>query len=66
MAGYTRGAGSVDEDCLHSCLPGPVDTYSRMVLESFIARRAELDSAAAAVAAAAQAADFGSFDSSKA
>ena len=52
MAGYTRGAGSVDEDCLHSCLPGPVDTYSRLVLENFIARRAELDSAAAAVAAA--------------
>ena len=21
MAGYTRGAGGVDEDCLHSCLP---------------------------------------------
>ena len=43
MAGFTRGAGGVDEDCLHSCLPGPVDTYSQLVLESFLARQAELE-----------------------
>ena len=43
MAGFTRGAGNVDEDCLHSCLPGPVDTWSRMLIESFIARRGEIE-----------------------
>lgn len=25
-------AGTIDEDCLHSCLPGPVDTWSRLLL----------------------------------
>ena len=38
MASHTRGAGSVDEDCLHSCLPGPVDTYNRLLVESLLAR----------------------------
>ena len=36
MARYTKAAGTPDEDCLHSCLPGPVDTYSRLLVESLL------------------------------
>ena len=41
MAKYTKGAGGLDEDCLHSCLPGPIDTWSQMLVEMLIARSAE-------------------------
>ena len=43
MARFTRGAGAIDEDCLHSCLPGPVDTWNRMLVEMLIARRASIE-----------------------
>ena len=41
MARHMRGSGSggADEDCLHSCLPGPVDTWSRLLIEQLIVRR---------------------------
>jgi hypothetical protein len=40
MARFTKSAGALDEDCLHSCLPGPVDTYARLLLELLRAKRA--------------------------
>lgn len=60
MARFTKGAGSLDEDCLHSCLPGPVDTWSRFALEMLLARQASSTSrGAAAVAGAASSAVMG-------
>ena len=51
MASSVRGAGSVDEDCLHSCLPGPVDTYSHLVIENLLARRQQIDAGSTSAAA---------------
>ncbi|KAL1527322.1 hypothetical protein AB1Y20_015993 [Prymnesium parvum] len=35
-------AGSAEEDCLHSCLPGPVDTWTRLLLNLITQRRAAM------------------------
>ena len=47
MARHMPKNGGVDEDCLHSCLPGPVDAYSRMLIELMISRHAEANQAEA-------------------
>ena len=31
MARFQPNAGAMDEDCLHFCLPGPVDTWSQLL-----------------------------------
>lgn len=43
MASYVKGAGGVDEDCLHSCLPGPVDTYAHLLIENLLGRQREIE-----------------------
>mgnify|MGYP002630813133 CR=1 FL=1 len=36
MARWTPQIGQPDEDCMHSCMPGPVDVYSALVLRSML------------------------------
>ena len=45
MARYMPNAGALDEDCLHFCMPGPVDTWVRLLhnLWSRPSMRAALD-----------------------
>eukprot|EP00966_Prymnesium_polylepis_P314644 7270573-Prymnesium_polylepis.1 len=31
-----RGGAAAEPDCLHSCLPGPVDTWARMALDAML------------------------------
>jgi hypothetical protein len=59
MARYTRDAGSVGEDCLHSCMPGPIDTWIRVLIENLIPRRHTLRGGSPQGSAGSGAADSG-------
>ena len=48
----THQAGSIEEDCLHSCLPGPVDTWNQLLINLIQQRHARLDGTRAAARAA--------------
>ena len=48
MAHVSDKIGAADEDCLHSCMPGPVDTWSRLLYNLMRSWRDAADAGAAA------------------
>jgi len=49
MARFWPKAGSLDEDCLHYCMPGPIDTWTRLLHGHWLRLAVELGMPASAV-----------------